>query len=82
MYLSFIRTLLEYSDIVWKQCNQRDTNDLKKKYKLKQAELSPGQRCQLQHQHYYRKQGETLEQRRYKHRMITMHKLHNHTAPS
>ena len=56
MYFSFIRPLLEYSDIVWGNCNQRDTNDLEK-YKLKQVELSPGQRSLHQHQKYYGKQG-------------------------
>ena len=30
MYFTFIRTILEYADVVWDNCNQQQINDLEK----------------------------------------------------
>ena len=71
MYFSYIHPLLEYSDIVCENCNQRDTKLLKKI----QTEASASQILR-------ETAWETLAHIRYKYRMITMHKIHNNTTHS
>ena len=38
-YISFIRYLLEYADVVWDYCTQQDANDLKKTNQNKAARI-------------------------------------------
>ena len=42
IYISFIRPILEYADIIWDNCSQQDEQELEKK-KQKRQELQPGQ---------------------------------------
>ena len=86
MYFSFIRPLLEYSDIFWGNCNQRDTNALEK-LQTEAGRIATGATKSASATKILRETGwetgwETLGNRQYKHIMITMHKIHNNTAPS
>ena len=77
MYFSFIRPLLEYSDIVWGNCNQRDTND-QEKLQTKSGRIVTGATKFASAAKILRESGwETLGHRQYKYRMIKMHKIHS-----
>ena len=43
IYFSFIRPLLEYADVIWNNCAQYESNELKKKSRMKPHVLSQGQ---------------------------------------
>ena len=82
MYFSYIRPLLEYSDTVWGNCNQRDTQ-LLEKMQTEAGIVVTGATKTASASHILRETGwETLAHRRYTHIMITKHKIHNYTAPS
>ena len=42
IYISFIRPILEYADIIWDNCSQQEKQDLEK-IQTEQPELQPGQ---------------------------------------
>ena len=81
MYFSYIRPLLEYSDVVWGNCNQRDTQELEK-IQTEAGRVVLGATRSASASKIQGETGwETLQHRRYKHRMVTMHKIQNHATP-
>ena len=75
MYFSYIRPLLEYSDIVWGNCSQSDTQALEK-LQTEAGRVVTGATRSASASRIHTDTGwETLEYRRQKHRMLTMHKI-------
>ena len=42
IYISFIRPLLEYADVIWDDCSQTEAYELEKKYNTKAVRIVTG----------------------------------------
>jgi hypothetical protein len=81
LYLTFIRPILEYSDVVWDNCRDLDKLNLEA-IQLDAARIVTGAKRRTQHKLLYEDvQWETLDQRRQKHKLITMYKINHDLAP-
>ena len=58
--LLFIRPVLEYTDVIWNNCTQYESNELEKKIRMKRRVLSPVQQSWFQSTLSYQKQGGKL----------------------
>ena len=69
IYMSFIRPLLEYADVVWDNCTLYEVNALEK-VQLETARIVTGTTKLVSLEMLYKETGwETLEVRRSKHRL-------------
>jgi hypothetical protein len=81
IYTSFIRPILEYADVIWGNAFQYELESLDK-IQNECARIASGAtrlvsiECLIQELNW-----ETLEQRRYNHRLILFYKMHNNLTP-
>ena len=70
IYLSFIRPLLEYSDVIWDNCTNAEKSDLDK-IQHEAARIAVGATKLISINNLERETGwESLEERRRKHKLI------------
>lgn len=81
MYFTFIRSLLEYADIVWDNLTE-DLKDQIENINLDAARIITGATKLTSKNLLYRETGwETLEQRRKQHRLIQFYKMYHGLTP-
>ena len=81
IYFTFIRPILEYADVVWDNCTQYEKNDLEK-IQIEAAMIVTGATRSCSNANILEEAGwESLESRRYKHRLITFYKMVNNNVP-
>ena len=81
-YISFIRPILEYADIVWDNCTQYEI-DLIEKIQIEAARIVTGATRLVSIELLYRETGwEPLYKRRYKHKMYQFYKMNNDLTPA
>ena len=81
IYFSFIRPILEYADIIWDNCTQYEKNE-PEKIQIEAAMIVTGATRSCSNKTILEEAGwDSLETRRYKHRLITFHKMVHQTAP-
>ena len=81
IYISFIRPVIEYADIIWDNCTQTDKQELEK-IQLEAARISTGATKLISVQKLYEETGwEPLEIRRKKHKLALFYKMYNHLTP-
>ena len=81
-YISFIRPILEYADIVWDNCTQYEI-DLIKQIQIEAARVVTGATRLVSIELLYRETGwEPLYKRRYKHKMYQFYKMNNDLTPA
>ena len=81
MYLTYVRPIIEYSDVVWDNCTQKEKEEIEA-IQLAAARVITGAKRGTEHALLYNElQWETLEERRHKHKLIMMHKVLTQTAP-
>ena len=81
-YISFIRPILEYANIVWDNCTQYEI-DLIEKIQIEAARVVTGATRLVSIELLYRKIGwEPLYKRRYKHKMYQFYKMNNDLIPA
>ena len=82
IYISFIRPILEYSDVVWDNCNSAEKEELEK-IQHEAARIVTGCTKLVSINNLYEEVGwETLGQRRRKHKLILMYKTVKGLTPS
>ena len=81
MYISFIRPVLEYSGIVWDNCNNDDKQAVEK-IQIEALRIITGATKLCSIAKLYQETGfETLEDRRNKQKLITFYKMSNSLSP-
>ena len=81
IYVSFIRPLLEYADVVWDNCTLYEVNALEK-IQLEAARIVTGTTKLVSLEMLYKETGwETLEVRRSKHKLCLFYKMSNNISP-
>lgn len=81
MYITFIRPLLEYGDVVWNNCNTELKNQIES-VQVEAARIVTGATKLCNIQSLLSDLGwETLASRRRSHRLILIYKMINHLAP-
>lgn len=82
MYISFIRPILEYANVVWDNCSNELKNDLEA-VQNEAARIITGatKLCNIEAL-LYDLRWETLASRRRKHKLILMYKMKNNFTPS
>ena len=81
-YISFIRPILEYADIIWDNCTQYEI-DLIEKIQIEAARVVTGATRLVSIELMYRETGwEPLYKRRYKHKMYQFYKMNNDLTPA
>ena len=71
MYLSFIRPILEYGDVIWDNCCNYEKFEIEK-IQIEAGRIVTGATKSCQKSKILEETGwDSLETRRYKHRMIT-----------
>ena len=81
-YISFIRPILEYADIVWDNCTQYEI-DLIEQIQIEAARVVTGATRLVSIELLYRETGwEPLYKRRYKHKMYQFYKMNNDLTPA
>ena len=82
MYFSFIRPLLEYGDVIWDNCCNYEKYEIEK-IQIEAGRIVTGATRSCSKSKIIEETGwDTLEIRRYKHRMITFYKMVKGIAPS
>ncbi|MCG8033229.1 MAG: hypothetical protein JAZ03_13755 [Candidatus Thiodiazotropha taylori] len=82
IYVSFIRPLLEYADVVWANCTRYEVNALEK-IQLEAARIVTGATKLVSLEMLYRETGwETLECRRRNHKLYLFYKMNNNITPT
>ena len=80
-YLTFIRPLLEYGDIIWDNCTQQENTELDK-IQNEAARIATGATKLVSVDALYKEIGwETLEQRRNNHKLTLFYKMINSLTP-
>ena len=80
-YKSFIRPLLEFSDVIWDNCTQQNKNELEL-IQLEAARISTGTTKLVSVANLYIETGwETLDARRNKHKLVFFYKMFNDLTP-
>ncbi len=80
-YKSFIRSILEYGDIIYDNCNQSDKDNLES-VQLEAARLVTGAKRCTSHANLYRELGwQTLHQRRHCKKLTKMYDIVHGNAP-
>ena len=81
IYISFIRPLLEFADVVWDNCTLYEVNALEK-IQLEAARIVTGTTKLVSLEMLYKETGwETLEVRRSKHKLCLFYKMNNNISP-
>ena len=81
IYLTFIRPLLEYGDIIWDNCTQQKKTELDK-IQNEAARTATGATKLISVDALYKEIGwETLEQRLYNHKLTLFYKMMNSLTP-
>ena len=81
IYISFIRPLLEYADVVWDNCTQQEANELEK-IQNEAARIVTGATKLASIQSLLSDTGwESLTSRREKHKLVLFYKMINSLAP-
>ena len=81
IYISFIRHLLEYTDVVWDNCTQQEANDLEKNQN-EAAHIVTGATKLASIQSLLSNTGwESLTSRREKHKLVLFYKMINYLVP-
>ncbi|MES9994334.1 MAG: reverse transcriptase family protein [Candidatus Thiodiazotropha sp.] len=81
IYLTFIRPLLEYGDIIWNNCTQQEKIELDK-IQNEAARIATGATKLVSIDILYKEIGwETLEQRRNNHKLTLFYKMINSLTP-
>ena len=81
IYTSFIRPLLEYSNVVWDNCTQYESNDLEK-IQNEAARIVTGATKLTSLQSLYIETGwESLASRRQKSKLVHFYKMQNEMTP-
>lgn len=82
VYFSFIRPILEYSDVLLSNCSNMDAYELEK-VQYEAARIVTGATKLVSIEKLLKEVGwETLEKRRYNHRLILFYKMINNLVPS
>ena len=82
LYFSFIRPILEYSDIVWDNCSLFQSDELEK-LQLEMARIVTGTTKLISIEKLYKEVGwEKLSVRRYKHKLIKFFQMYHGLAPN
>ncbi len=82
IYLSFIRPLLEYADIVWDNCTQYE-KDAVEKIQIEAARITSGATRLVSIDSLYTEIcWETLEHRRHSHKLNIFYKMKNGISPT
>lgn len=82
IYISFIRPVLEYADVVWSNCTQYEKNALEK-VQLEAARIVTGTTKLVSLELLYKETGwETLEQRRQNHKLCLFYKMLTGLSPN
>lgn len=81
VYLSFIRPLLEYADVVWDNCSQYEVNELEK-IQYEAARIVTGATRLVSINSLFIETGwESLSSRRKKHKLLLFYKMKNNLSP-
>ena len=81
LYVAFIRSKLEYSNIVWDNCSKQ-LSDLLEGVQYRAAKIISGAISRTSHNVVYKEVGwQTLEERRQRQRLRVMHKTMHGQAP-
>ena len=81
IFITFIRPILEYADVIWDNCTQQEKNELEK-IQLEAVRIATGATKLVSVQKLYDETGwETLEIRRRKHRLVLFYKMYNNISP-
>ena len=81
IYISFIRPLLEYADVVWDNCTQQEANELEKNQN-EAARIVTGATKLASIQSLLSDTGwESLTSRREKHKLVLFYKMNNSLVP-
>lgn len=81
IYMSFIRPILEYCDVVWNNCTQYEKDKLEN-IQLEAARVVTGTTKLVALHHLYSETGwETLQSRRNQHSLTLFYKMKNDLAP-
>ena len=82
IYITFIRPILEYADIIWDNCTQQEKNDLEK-IQLEAARIATGATKLVSIENLYDETGwEKLETRRKNHKLTLFYKMFNNISPT
>ena len=77
IYISFIRPLLEYANVVWDNCTQYESNELEK-IQIEAARIVTGAtKLVILHSLYTETGWESLTSRREKHKLTLYYKMQN-----
>ena len=82
LYISFIRPLLEYSDVLWDNCTAEQSNDIES-IQIEAARIVTGatKLCNIA-KLYHDLKWDTLSNRRRKHKLILFYKMKQNISPS
>lgn len=81
IYMTFIRPILEYADVLWDNCTQQEKQDLEK-IQLEAARIATGTTKLISIQNLYDETGwEQLETRRKNHKLLLFYKMLNNISP-
>ena len=81
IYISFIRPVLEYADVIWDNCTQQEKQDLEK-IQIEAARIATGTTKLVSLQKLYEEIGwETLEARRKKHELVLFYEMFYNLSP-
>ena len=81
IYITFVRPTLEYCDVIWDGCLQKD-KDLLENIQLAAARVVTGARRGTSHSALLKETGwQTLQQRRDTHKLIMLYKILNNLTP-
>ena len=82
MYISFITPILEYADTVWDNCTKTEITEIEK-IQTEAMRIVTGATKSCSKLKLLEETGwDTLENRRYKHRLITMYNIIHKTSPT
>ena len=82
IYLTFIRPLIEYGDIIWDNCTQQEKTE-PDKIQNEAARIATGATKLVSVDALYKEiSWETLEQRRHNHKLTLFYKMMNSFTPS
>ena len=81
IYLTFIRPILEYGDVVWNNCTQYEKEELEK-IQTESARIATGATKLISLNALFREiQWESLQDRRHHHQLTLFYKMHTNLAP-
>ena len=81
IYISFIRPLLEYSNVVWDNCTEAEKSELEK-IQHEAARIAIGATKLISISNLMKETGwESLQERRRKHKLVLFYKMKNNLTP-